>query len=67
MSAKSFRVIEHLPPPYLQDVASADFYLFPILKKQLAGKTLTQVSFKSMWEGAARIIAQEDFAAAFRR
>jgi histone-lysine N-methyltransferase SETMAR len=65
MAARDFRVIDH--PPYSPDLAPADFFLFPTIKRQLAGKTLTQDTFKTMWEGAARTIAEEDYAAAFRR
>jgi hypothetical protein len=65
MAATDFRLIEHLP--YLPNLAPADFSLVPTIKKQLAGKTLTQETFKSMWEGATRTIAEEDFATGFRR
>jgi hypothetical protein len=37
MVAKDFRLIEH--PPYLPDLALADFFLFPSIKRQLEGKT----------------------------
>ncbi len=63
MSAKGFRITEHLP--YSSDLALKDFFLFPPIKKQLAAKTLTQESFKSTLEGAARSITKEDFATAF--
>ncbi len=62
MVAKDFRLIKR--PPYLPDLAPAD--LFPNFKRQLAGKTLTYETFKSLWEGAARTIIEEDFSAAFR-
>ncbi len=65
MAATDFRLIEHLP--YLPDLAPADFFLVPINKRQLAGKTLTQETFKSMWGGATQTIAEEDFVTGFRR
>jgi histone-lysine N-methyltransferase SETMAR len=65
MAARDFRLINH--PPYSPDLTPADFFLFPTIKRQLAGKTLTQETFKTMWAGAARTIAEEDYAAAFRR
>jgi histone-lysine N-methyltransferase SETMAR len=65
MAARDFRLIDH--PPYSPDLAPADFFLFPTIKRQLAGKTLTQGTFKTMWEGAARSIAKEAYATAFRR
>jgi uncharacterized protein YukE len=43
------------------------FFLFPTIKKQLVGKTLIQKSLKSMWEGAARSSAKEDFTTEFRQ
>jgi hypothetical protein len=48
MVPKNFRLIEHLP--YLPDLAPADFFLSPTIKRQLAGKSLDQETFKSMWE-----------------
>jgi hypothetical protein len=65
MAARDFRLIDQ--PPYSPDLALADFFLFPTIKRQLASKTLTQETFKTMWEGAARNIAKEDYTAAFRR
>jgi hypothetical protein len=49
MAARDFRLIDH--PPYSPDLAPADFFLFPTIKRQLAGKTLTQETFDMMWEG----------------
>jgi hypothetical protein len=46
MAARDFRLIDH--PPYWPDLAPADFFLFPTIKRQLAGKTLTQGTFKTM-------------------
>ncbi len=33
-------------PPYSPDLAPADYFLFPKLKKELAGNTMTQEEFK---------------------
>jgi transposase len=41
-----------LPPPYSPDLAPADF-LFPKLKKELAGHTMNQEEFKKEWEGSS--------------
>ena len=65
MAAKRFKLIEH--PPYSPDLAPADFFLFPKVKMELAGMTLTQETFKNTWEGVIRTIAKEDFATAFWR
>jgi hypothetical protein len=46
--------------PYLSDLAPADFFPFPTIKKQPAGKTPTQESFTPVWEGATRSITEEE-------
>jgi hypothetical protein len=53
MAARQFQIIEH--PPYLPDLALADFFLFPSVKRELAGKTLTEETLNKEWEGAVRI------------
>jgi histone-lysine N-methyltransferase SETMAR len=65
MEASWFQIIEHLP--YLPDMAPADFFLFPSVKRELAGKTLTQEILKKEWEGAMRTLSAADFAKAFWR
>ncbi len=44
MAARRFQVIEHLP--YSPDLALANFFLIPSVKRELAGKTLTQKTLK---------------------
>jgi hypothetical protein len=56
-----------LPPPYSPDLAPANFFLFPKLKKELAGHTMTQEEFKKEWEGVLRGVSKYDFAMAFVR
>jgi histone-lysine N-methyltransferase SETMAR len=58
-------LVEH--PPYSPYLAPADFFLFPKVKKELAGLTLTRESFKKDWEGAVRTLLAADFAEAFRQ
>jgi histone-lysine N-methyltransferase SETMAR len=65
MTARRFQVIEH--PPYSPDLAPADFFLFPSVKRELAGKTLTQENLKKEWEGAVRTLSVADFTTAFKR
>jgi hypothetical protein len=65
LAARDIKLIEH--PPYLLDLAPADYFLFPRVKRELAGLTLTQNTFKKEWEGAIRSITAADFAEAFRR
>ena len=54
-------------PPYSPDLAPADFFLFPHVKEQLAGLTLTADGVKTAWDGVVGKISKEAFAAAFRR
>ena len=65
LAAKEVKTIPH--PPYSPDLAPADFFLFPRIKTELAGRTLTADTFKNNWEGVVRTIKKEEFAAAFRR
>jgi histone-lysine N-methyltransferase SETMAR len=65
LAARDIKLIEH--PPYSLDLAPADYFLFPRIKRQLAGLTLTQDSFKKEWEGAVRSITAAEFAEAFWR
>jgi histone-lysine N-methyltransferase SETMAR len=55
------------PPPYSFDLAPADYFLFPKLKKELAGITMTQEKFKKKWEGVLRRISREEFTKALVR
>jgi hypothetical protein len=52
MGARDIKLIEHLP--YLPDLARADFFLFPKVKRELAGLTLTQDTFKWLCEVSLR-------------
>jgi hypothetical protein len=63
--AKEVRTIRHLPCS--TDLAPTDFLLFPKLKSELAGLSMTQESFQESSNGVIRSILQDDFAAAFRR
>ncbi len=65
LAAKGVKTLRH--PPYLPDLAPADFFLFPRVKSELAGLSLKQETFQKSWEGVVRTIQKEDFAAAFRR
>jgi hypothetical protein len=62
---KRIKLLSH--PPYSFDLAPADFFLFPKLKKKLAGITMTQERFKKEWEGVLRGNSREEFAKAFVR
>ncbi len=52
-------------PTYSSDLAPADYFLFPKLKKELAGINMTQEKFKKEWEGVLRGISREEFAKVF--
>ncbi len=58
MAARQFKVVEHLP--YSPDLALANFFLFPKVKRELAGLTLTKETFKKEWEGAAKTLKALD-------
>ena len=58
-------MIQH--PPYSPDLAPADFFLFPKVKEQLAGITLTRQSFRSTWDRVLKTISAAEFATAFLR
>ncbi len=55
------------PPLYSPDLAPVDYFLFPTLKRQLAGLSMTLDEFKTKWEGVARTLTEGDFARAFKR
>jgi hypothetical protein len=64
LAARDIKLIEH--PPYSLDSATADYFLFPRVKRELAGLILTQDTFKKEWgEGAVRSIMAAEFAEAF--
>jgi len=65
LAKKRIKLLSH--PPYLPDLAPADYFLFPKLKKELAGITMTQEKFKKEWEGVLRGISREEFAMTFVR
>jgi hypothetical protein len=66
LAKKRIKLLSHLPP-YSSDLAQADYFLFPKLKKELAGITMTQEKVKKEWEGVLRGISREEFAKAFVR
>jgi histone-lysine N-methyltransferase SETMAR len=65
LAKKQIQVIPH--PPYSPDLAPADYFLFPTLKRELAGLSMTLDEFKTKWEGVIRTLTEEDFARAFAR
>jgi hypothetical protein len=65
LAKKNIKLLSH--PPYSPDLAPADYFLFPKLKKELAGNTMTQEEFKKEWEGVLRRVSKDEFAKAFVR
>jgi histone-lysine N-methyltransferase SETMAR len=62
---KNITLLSH--PPYSPDLAPADYFLFPKLKKELAGNTMTQEDFKKAWEGVLRGVSKDESVKAFVR
>ena len=50
LAARGVQMVDHAP--YSPDLAPADFFLFPKMKEELAGRHLTQDGFKMAWEGS---------------
>jgi hypothetical protein len=48
-------------------LAPADYFLFPTLKRELAGLFMSLDEFKTKWEGVMRTLTEDDFAKAFKR
>ncbi len=65
MAKKRIKMLSH--PPYSPDLAQADHFLFPKLKKELTCIPMTQEEFKKEWEGVLRGVSREEFAKAFVR
>jgi len=62
LAAKGVKTIPH--PPFSPELAPADYFLFPRIKTELAGRTLIANTFKNNWEGVVRTIKKEEFAVA---
>jgi hypothetical protein len=48
-------------------LAQADYFLFPTLKRELAGLSVSLDEFKTRWEGVVRTLTEDNFARAFER
>jgi histone-lysine N-methyltransferase SETMAR len=65
LAKKQIQVIPH--PPYSPDLAPADYFLFPTLKRELAGLSMSLDEFKTKLEGIVRKLTEDDFTRAFER
>jgi histone-lysine N-methyltransferase SETMAR len=65
LAARRVQMLEH--PLYSLGIAPTDFFLFPKVKKKLAGFTLTRKTFKKECEGAVRNLMAADFVEAFQQ
>ena len=65
LANKRIKLLSHRP--YSPDLTPANYFLFPKLKKELEGITMTQEKFKKELEGVLRGISREEFAKAFVR
>jgi hypothetical protein len=71
-AGKSFREIQDMVSTVYSDKSLKktdiyDFFLFPTLKKELAGITLAPGDFRKEWGRLLKTIPKEDFAKAFVR
>ncbi len=62
LAKKRIKLLSH--PPYSPDLTPAVYFLFPKLKKELAGFTISQEEFKKEWEGVLRRVSRKEFAKA---
>jgi hypothetical protein len=58
--AKSIKMTPH--PPYSLGITPTNFFLFPRVKSELFGLSLSQDSFKTSWVGVLQTIAKDEFA-----
>ena len=65
LASKKVETIDH--PAYSPDLAPADFWLFPLVKKKMGGMAFKdQQEVLNAWYGVTRSIPEEAFAEAFR-
>ena len=65
LKEKAIEVVPH--PPYSPDLAPADYFLFPTIKRELGGVSISRDSVKVEWERACGRVPSDAFAAAFDR
>ncbi|QQP55058.1 Uncharacterized protein FKW44_008107, partial [Caligus rogercresseyi] len=64
LTKKGIKVIDH--PPYSPDLAPADFFYFPVMKKMLEGVEIVDKSVQKEWTWVGRAIPEDRFRKAFR-
>ncbi|QQP36253.1 Mariner Mos1 transposase, partial [Caligus rogercresseyi] len=65
LAKKGIKVIDH--PPYSPDLAPADFFYFPVMKKMLEGVEIVDKSVQKEWTRVGRTIPEDRFREAFRK
>ncbi|QQP37512.1 Mariner Mos1 transposase, partial [Caligus rogercresseyi] len=65
LAQKGIRVIDH--PPYSPDLAPADFFYFPVMKKMLEGVEIVDKRVQKEWTRVERAIPEDRFREAFRK
>ncbi|QQP49806.1 Uncharacterized protein FKW44_010598, partial [Caligus rogercresseyi] len=65
LAKKGIKVIDH--PPYSPDLAPADFFYFPVMKKILEGVEIVEKSVQKEWNRVGRAIPEDRFHEAFRK
>ncbi|QQP56491.1 Mariner Mos1 transposase, partial [Caligus rogercresseyi] len=64
LAKKGIKVIDH--PPYSPDLAPADFFYYPVMKKMLEGVEIVDKSVQKEWTRVKRAIPEDRFREAFR-
>lgn len=65
LEEKAIEVVPH--PPYSPDLAPADYFLFPTIKRELGGVSISGDTVKVEWERACANVPSDAFASAFDR
>eukprot|EP00096_Caligus_rogercresseyi_P006122 TRINITY_DN2233_c1_g1_i1.p1 TRINITY_DN2233_c1_g1~~TRINITY_DN2233_c1_g1_i1.p1 ORF type:complete len:110 (-),score=27.97 TRINITY_DN2233_c1_g1_i1:190-519(-) len=65
LAKKGIKVIDH--PSYSPDLAPADFFYFPVMKKMLEGVEMVDKSVQKEWTRVGRAIPEDRFREAFRK
>ncbi|QQP57317.1 Putative transposase [Caligus rogercresseyi] len=65
LAKKGIKVIDH--PPYSPDLAPADFFYLPVMKKMPKGVEIVNKSVQKEWTRVGRAIPEDRFREAFRK
>ena len=65
LAKKDIKTIDH--PAYSPDLAPADFFYFPTLKRALEGTSVGGKTVRTEWERVGRTLSSAAFTAAFKK